>query len=401
LAIDSQPGVWEGQAYAGDVVDAAAIEGALPEYLEYANIREMHQNSAVGTALSAAVVDGKLHLAIKVVDDDAWTKVKEKVYKGFSIGGRVIEAVLEKLPNGTYIRRILKLMLTEISLVDRPANPDARILVFKMEDAAMADTKDKDTESITITPALTPEQLADLQKLAGTLSLEKAASDPAKIVALIQQARNEYELSGDMDAAAMLTQAISLVQQVIGGADAAETPETDVAAEPGVAAADQAVAAAAAAGDLAKAGRMLNTKNLAAMENTVKTLLQMMATAGSTKAQKAIAAMADGDEMAMSAKAIGSELEKVLQPFAVGILNINDRLTQVERQPMPGGPVLRPGAVAKVIAGQDPPANTKPVMPGIIKLQLDDLARKARVDPNPTFQRLYQAQIEDIRKQYQ
>src|SRR5262245_54167023 len=80
--IGSQPGVWEGHAYAGDVVDAGAIEAALPDYLEWANVREMHAHSAVGTAISAAVVDGKLHLAVKVVDDSAWTKVKEKVYKG-------------------------------------------------------------------------------------------------------------------------------------------------------------------------------------------------------------------------------------------------------------------------------------------------------------------------------
>src|ERR1700733_2187245 len=73
----------------GEIVKKEAIEAALPDYMRFANIREMHQPSAVGVAKEAEL-DGKgLHLAAKIVDDDAWLKVVEGVYKGFSIGGRV------------------------------------------------------------------------------------------------------------------------------------------------------------------------------------------------------------------------------------------------------------------------------------------------------------------------
>jgi hypothetical protein len=73
-----------------------------------------------------ADVDHKgLHIAAKVVDDEAWEKVKEGVYKGFSIGGRVTQ----RDPGNRKI--ITGLELSEISLVDRPANPDAIIDLYK------------------------------------------------------------------------------------------------------------------------------------------------------------------------------------------------------------------------------------------------------------------------------
>jgi HK97 family phage prohead protease len=118
----------------GEIVTRAAIEAALPAYMEFANIREMHQLSAVGVVKSADLDDKGLRLSAKVVDDDAWAKVKEGVYKGLSIGGRVTkrDAINKAVITGVD--------LTEISLVDRPANPEARIDAFKAagaEDAAI------------------------------------------------------------------------------------------------------------------------------------------------------------------------------------------------------------------------------------------------------------------------
>jgi prohead serine protease len=388
--IDSQPGVWEGHAYAGDVVDVGAIEAALPDYLEWSNVREMHQNSAAGVALSAEVVDGKLHLAVKVVDDGAWKKVKERVYKGFSIGGRVVEAVLEKLADGTYIRRILKLILTEISLVDRPANPDAKILLFKAEGSM----PNEETEVVNLAPGLSAVQLSALQKLAGSVTALAKATDPTKIVALIQQLRNEAEVAGDMDGASMFTQAITLIMQASGEANEPEA-EAPPPAEGDVPADQQMLASATAT--LRKAGRKLSGANLAAMENTVKTLLQMMATAGSVKAQKAITAMADGDEMTVAA-AISAEFTKAITPIAQAVLVLNERF---DRLPTAGGPVVR-APIQKVITGQPPAATeTKPAMPNIIKAQLDDLHRRASTDPNPANRAAYQQRYEALRSEYQ
>ena len=106
----------------GEVIELSAIKNALPGYMEWANVREMHQPSAIGTAKEATVDEKGLYLGAKIVDDDAWKKVVDEVYKGFSIGGNVTER------DGSTIKG---LELIEISLVDRPANPDCRIEVFK------------------------------------------------------------------------------------------------------------------------------------------------------------------------------------------------------------------------------------------------------------------------------
>ena len=115
----------------GETITKAAIEAALDDYLEYANIREMHQLSAVGTAEEASVDDKGLYLGAKIVDDVAWGKVTSGVYKGFSVGGKT----LARDPDNKKI--ITKILLTEISLVDRPSNPEAKFDVWK---AAGADS---------------------------------------------------------------------------------------------------------------------------------------------------------------------------------------------------------------------------------------------------------------------
>lgn len=398
-ALDNQPGEWEGHKYAGDVIDSAAITDALPDYLKWGNVREMHQPSAVGVALKAEVVDGKLLLAVKVEDDDAWNKVVTKVYKGFSIGGRIVKAVLEKLSDGTYIRRILKFVLTEISLVDRPANPDAKILLYKMEGAM---PNEETTQEQVAPAALDAETIAAIKKLAGRpTTLEKASADPAKIVAMIQAARNELELAGDMEGAALFTQAIALVQQAAGEAEAPaaeeETTETTTEEAP---VDEAAMLASAKATDLRKAGKAISSSRLASLEQTAKTLLQMMAGAGHTKAQKALAAMVDmgaGDDVAA---AIGAEFQKAVNPLAQALLNVNDRLLKIEAQPAPGGPVLR--LVDKVIAGgRGAPPPEKPQITTLIKAQLDSLSHLARTAATSGMRADYQKQHDDLRAQYQ
>lgn len=109
----------------GETVLKSAIEAALEDYLEFGNVREMHQLSAVGTTTEAEVDSKGLYIAAHIVDDAAWKKVTSGVYKGFSIGGKV----LARDPKSK--KTITKVRLDEISLVDRPSNPEARFDVWK------------------------------------------------------------------------------------------------------------------------------------------------------------------------------------------------------------------------------------------------------------------------------
>jgi HK97 family phage prohead protease len=117
----------------GEIVKREALQEALGDYMRFGNIREMHQLSAVGKAKDAAIDDKGLYLGAKVVDDRAWEKVKEGVYNGFSIGGKVLERAAGDP------KTINKLRLDEISLVDRPANPETVFDCWKRSASAAED----------------------------------------------------------------------------------------------------------------------------------------------------------------------------------------------------------------------------------------------------------------------
>ncbi len=116
----------------GEVVKKEALALAIDDYMKWANIREMHQPSAVGKTKKAQIDKKGLYIAAKIVDEGAWAKVKEGVYNGFSIGGRA--SVMKN-------NEITAMTLSEISLVDRPANPECKIDVYKMDDSKPEETK--------------------------------------------------------------------------------------------------------------------------------------------------------------------------------------------------------------------------------------------------------------------
>jgi HK97 family phage prohead protease len=116
----------------GEIVKREALEAALPDYMRFANIREMHQPSAIGVATEAEMDERGLYLAARIVDPVAWEKVTAGVYKGFSIGGSVVQ-------RDTAQKHVITgVQLSEISLVDRPANPEAVFTMYKADDGGLA-----------------------------------------------------------------------------------------------------------------------------------------------------------------------------------------------------------------------------------------------------------------------
>lgn len=117
---------------AGEIITADAMKAAIPDYMAFGAVREMHDaKKAAGTAIEIEVrEDGRTYFGAHVVDGEAVKKVQHGVYKGFSIGGKVLGR--DELAKNT----ITGLKLTEISLVDRPANPEATFTMFKADGAA-------------------------------------------------------------------------------------------------------------------------------------------------------------------------------------------------------------------------------------------------------------------------
>ncbi|TDR82199.1 hypothetical protein [Paludibacterium purpuratum] len=112
---------------AGEIVAPDAMKAALPDFMRLGTgaLREMHQPMAAGRVDDAYVNDaGETIIRALVVDPVAVLKVKQEVYKGFSIGGK------STLREANVIKG---LKLTEISLVDAPCNTNAVFQVWKAD----------------------------------------------------------------------------------------------------------------------------------------------------------------------------------------------------------------------------------------------------------------------------
>ncbi len=132
LRYDEKTGEFEGYAFVNEVVDGEggirlsrqAMEDATNDYMAFGALREMHKDVAAGTVKSLAWDQRGAKISGKVVDRAAREKCGEGVYKGLSIG------VVPTVRRGNTVTACKWL---EISLVDRPKDPDAVITTYRME----------------------------------------------------------------------------------------------------------------------------------------------------------------------------------------------------------------------------------------------------------------------------
>lgn len=69
----------------GETITAEAMKAAIPAYMKFGAVREMHGSSAAGTAIEARVeADGRTFFGAHIVDPIAVKKVQAGVYKGCS-----------------------------------------------------------------------------------------------------------------------------------------------------------------------------------------------------------------------------------------------------------------------------------------------------------------------------
>jgi hypothetical protein len=112
----------------GDIITRAATENAVPIYRQWGNIRYMHQPRPVAAVQRIGAEDGLEwnEVEIRVVDPDTKLQVEEGLLKALSVGIyiRNFDAI-EFTEDGGLI--INEYGLAEISLVDHPANYDAKL----------------------------------------------------------------------------------------------------------------------------------------------------------------------------------------------------------------------------------------------------------------------------------
>lgn len=252
--------------------------------------------------------------------------------------------------------------------------------------------------------------------------IQKAAADPAKILSGLQALRDEAELAGELESAALYTQAIALLMQASGEAEeeASET-ESEEAPPEGESVPEEAApeggdsgtkpeeelllmaSGAKAGGMIHKAGRTFSTSNQQAMHGVIQALAKLLSGAGDTVADQVLSCYGSKEQPEKIAAAAptldAGVLQKAVQD-ALGNLEtiskldtvltgLSERIESLERLPQGGGPVLR--SVEKVIAGQESPvqataeAHTGPTIAELRKL--------AATEPEPIRKAEYARQL--------
>lgn len=307
----------------GEIVAREAIIEALPEYMKFGNIREMHQPSAVGKAHEATIDETGLFIGVKVIDESAWQKVKESVYNGFSIGGKIITKV-----NDT----ITKLRLTEISLVDRPANPEAVFAFYKGEDMAIEKENNEDgvivetttpveevsksVQSLDLLKSFMGEEVYDSRRALEALDIvmyllgdehRESENSPEQITALVAAIK------------AIKAFIVSEIQEDNGSGETVTTEQTIELSDKNT--------------DIAKAGASISGANKTKIENIMALCKELMGEEAeeSDEAEKSEATdgLAKADDLKKSFDLLKGELDITKSDLA----KANNRIEQLEALP--------------------------------------------------------------------
>jgi hypothetical protein len=130
------------------ICDEAWLAKAMPDwFMTGGNIREQHSNIAAGVAKEYELKADGHYISALVVDPVSVKKVQNRVLRGFSIGIKSPRVVRDtKAVNG----RIIDGQIVEISLVDRPANPNCQLVLAKSINGEKSLTKVEELVETTI-----------------------------------------------------------------------------------------------------------------------------------------------------------------------------------------------------------------------------------------------------------
>jgi hypothetical protein len=111
------------------ICDPEWLGKAMPKWFSTgANIREMHQGIAAGVGTELEQSGDSWMVTSTVIDASSAKKVEAGVLKGYSIGISNPKVIKDKAAPGG---RIVDGSIVEVSLVDRPCNPTAMLMLSK------------------------------------------------------------------------------------------------------------------------------------------------------------------------------------------------------------------------------------------------------------------------------
>jgi hypothetical protein len=139
------------------ICDPGWLAKAMPDwFMTGGNIREQHSNIAAGVAKEYEAKSDGHYISALVVDPVSVKKVQNRVLRGFSIGIKSPRVVMDKkAANG----RIIDGQIVEVSLVDRPANPNCQLVLAKSINGEKSLTKVEELVETTIEKELVEESM--------------------------------------------------------------------------------------------------------------------------------------------------------------------------------------------------------------------------------------------------
>jgi hypothetical protein len=234
------------------ICDAGWLATAMPEWFKTGgNVREQHSNIAAGVAKELDAKADGFYINVHVVDPVSVKKTETGVFKGFSIGIRSPRVVRDnKAANG----RIIDGQIVEVSLVDRPANPNAKLIMAKSVGTEIVKVEElvEATEEVVETPAETAtEEVVETTEAVEATEEKSAHKEYSKEEAL----KRLEELTKEMTDLTMMCKELGYIEDKAEG-DVGESAEEETEEGSSPEAAEEEVEEAEGKKPLDKAGEV-------------------------------------------------------------------------------------------------------------------------------------------------
>lgn len=194
------------------ICDPKWLKTAMPKWAEWANVREQHTAIAAGVGIETEQQGDDWYVKTLVTDKGTAHKVETGTLKGYSVGIRNARVVKDaKAPGG----RIVSGEIVELSLVDRPCNPTAKMAICKSVGGGALRPVDEAGDLLGDDPATFTdgedvlETVEDVEK-AETADVVKAVqvdAPPAEQVVKVDQTEKLAEQATETPAVEATTQA--------------------------------------------------------------------------------------------------------------------------------------------------------------------------------------------------
>lgn len=183
--------------YDKQICDPNWLASAMPKWFkDSGNVREQHSSIAAGVAKNLENEGNRWYATVHVVDPVSVLKVEKGVLKEFSIGIRNARVIKDAVAKGG---RIVDGMISELSLVDRGANMNAKFVIAKALDGN-TELEEVGAEEVVETPAEEAVEIA-----ADTETVVEGAETvevPAETIITSPDANEAAEVAKEVEVAA-------------------------------------------------------------------------------------------------------------------------------------------------------------------------------------------------------